>query len=231
MPLAAYTPAAMSTRSHLVRRIRLLRSVRGFTLVEMLAVVVIIGILTVAAAPSFVRTWRDRRVAEASDHIANVIRVARARALGRGAAVLVRWNKNGDLPTDANPEGQLTVREAIQGGADACAPRPSQSCFTTDWSAASLDSKHVMRFDTRSSLYANTDVVLHDPDNASREFAEICFTPRGRTFVRYTSGADSGVFEVLTGVPYFEVRNTTTTFRRQVVLPPSGVARVETRIN
>lgn len=201
---------------------------------ELIAVIAVIGILAAAASPSVLRMMRDNRVADASQNITDVFRLARARSMGRGAAVVVRWNKNAPLPTAAAPAGQIAVREAVADGGSACNLTPEQSCLGTDgngssiWADDSPRSKHVRGFDTRNRKYWQADVSFFDPDNANQMYAEMCFTPRGRTFIRY---AQDGAFVPLTGIPRFEVKNTQTEFVRQIILPPNGVARVVTRLN
>src|SRR5438094_966029 len=88
---------------------------RGFTLIEMLSVVAFIGIVVAAAAPSWVELQRDRRADAAGRAIADLYRIARSRALGRGSAVLVRWDNNAGLPVVGaqTPTGHFTVREGI----------------------------------------------------------------------------------------------------------------------
>ena len=119
------------------------------------------------------------------------------------------------------------MREAIAGGGTSCAPSPASSCFGTDWTDAGPTSKYVMAFDERQAQYQPSQAAFVDPDGNAVAYAEICFTPRGRTFVRY---AAAGTFVPLTGVPHIAVTNTTTSLVRQVLLPPNGVARVVSRI-
>ena len=200
---------------------------RGFTMPELLTALIIIGILAAAASPVFVRLMRDNRVSSAATNFADVFRTARNRALGRGSAVMVRWEAGHAIPSASNLAGQLTMREAISGTADNCAPMPAPNCLGTTWTEASTNSKFVMSFDARPQQYQPNTSTFYDPDNAARTYAEICFTPRGRTFVRYASGDN---FTALAGVPRIEVLNTLTSFKRQVVIPPNGMARVITTL-
>jgi type IV fimbrial biogenesis protein FimT len=205
---------------------------RGFTIMELLAVLAIIGILAAAASPSFVKLMRDGRVGSAATNIADIYRVARSRALGRGSAVMVRFNDSTSVP-------HLVMREAIRGetgidggsSLDACAPSPSPTCTGTDWADSSDNSKYVMSFDDRSSQYSPARSVFVKPDGtvmaSGSGYAEICFTPRGRTFIRH---AAADAFEPLIGVARIEVENTKTTLVRQVLVPPSGAARVVSRL-
>jgi len=205
---------------------RLRRRRLGFTMVELLTVITIVGILAVAAAPSFVRLLRDRRVTDAAQQLADLYRGARSRAMGRGSAILIRWNQNASTPTNANPAGRATMREAIMGAGQG-ALLPSTSCFATDWTATSVTSRYVMSFDDRRPRFDPAAAAFQDAQGTAVNYAEICFTPRGRTFIRY---APNGVFTPLIGVPRIEVRNTKSNMRRYVIVPPNGVARVIKRI-
>ena len=57
---------------------------RGFTLVELMVVVVMITVLATLAIPLVTEQLRDRRTQEAAERVAGVYRDARMRAMGRG---------------------------------------------------------------------------------------------------------------------------------------------------
>jgi type IV fimbrial biogenesis protein FimT len=196
-------------------------------MVELLAVITIIGVLAAASAPSILRVLRDRRVNQVALQQADMYRVARSRAMGRGSAVLVRWDHDIPTPTPSTPAGRLTMREAVLGGTDPNAMLPTASCHTPDWTDGSTDSKYVAAFDDRRNVYEWAAAQMLDPDGDPANHVEICYTPRGRTFVREDPSAG---FTPLTGVYRLEVTNTETLLVRQVIIPPNGVARIETRV-
>jgi type IV fimbrial biogenesis protein FimT len=200
---------------------------RGFTLAELLAVLGVIGIIAAASAPSMVRVMRDKRVGAAASAVADLYRLARTRAMARGAAVVVRWDQSHPAPTNVNPAGRFTMLEAVAGSGDQFEWQPVNNCAGTDWSDAALTSKFLTSFDDRWGQYQPAAAQFYQPDGGPVAYAEICFSPRGRTFIRY--GA-LGAFMVLAGVPVVELVNTESTFGRRVVVPPSGAARVVTRM-
>lgn len=192
-----------------------------------MGVLVFIGVVVAAAAPSWVDLTRDRRVESACQNIADIYRMARTRSMGRGSAVLLRWDVNAAEPTAAAPYGHFTVREAIAGPTGASKNLPSASCFAPDWADAGTTSKFVIAFDERRKRYDPAEAKFLDDSGNTQQYAEICFTPAGRTFVRY---AATGSFKVLAGVPRVQVANKTSKFNRFVVLPPHGSARVVSQL-
>lgn len=186
---------------------------RGFTLVELLAAIVIIGLLTALATPSFIAMMRDRRVASAALILADTYREARTRALARGNAVLVRWTATG------NGKGTLETRESL---VQPVTLGPSRGCTTADWTVASIDTRAVHTFNFAGGTYELASIQLVTDGGAEAGGGEMCFSADGRTWIRYASGP----FSLLTGVPRYDVDNTKSGFRRQVFLPPNGVARV-----
>lgn len=176
-------------------------------------VIVMIGAMAALASPLFIDVLRDRRVGQGATQAAEVYRLARARALGRGAAVMVRWTA-GPGPG----EGSLVMREAIQGGANG--PLPTSNCTTTDWATASTDSRAVTHLDFRTGSFGLAEFSMADASGPIAA-SEFCFSPRGRTFYRTTAG-----WSPLADVPRLTVRNTRTSAIRVVYVPPNGAARL-----
>ncbi len=197
-------------------RARRRKAARAFTLLEALSVIVIIGILAAAAMPTFAQQMRDSRVNRVAGAMAEQYRLARAKALGRGAAILVRWNATGG----PNAKGLLEVREAIDPISGSL---PAPSCLTTNWDNASTQSRQIDFVSVGNGLYENAQLSFQTPAAAPQAYSEICFTPRGRAWIRYAAG---GSFSQLSGVARFLATNIGNNYNRTVFIPPNGVARL-----
>lgn len=186
-------------------------------MMEMLAVVAIIGILAAVASPAFIRQMRDSRVNRAAMLISEQYRIARSRALGRGAAVLVRWN----AAAGVGGKGQLETREAVDPLTQSL---PVSSCTSTNWTAANQSRRYDV-FEPGNGLYELAAFGFFTPVGGASNYAEICFTPRGRTFIRLDAGS---AFVPLAGAARFDVTNTSSPSAtpRRVFVPPNGVARL-----
>ncbi|MEZ4302226.1 MAG: prepilin-type N-terminal cleavage/methylation domain-containing protein [Polyangiaceae bacterium] len=190
------------------------RGMRGFTMVELLAAIVIIALLAALAIPSFIGMMRDRRVVRAALYMADTYRDARSRSLARGIAVSVRWT------SDGAGKGIVELREATVFAPGAGLTR---TCQTADWSSGSTDTRQVYSYNFAGTTYELAAMKLYDEGGVAVSFGEICFSPEGPAYVRYTA---NGTFASLAGVPHYEITNTRTGVLRTVFVPPNGVARL-----
>jgi type II secretion system protein H len=192
-------------------------STRGFTLIEMMTVVVLITILASIAIPLATRQLRDRRTQEVAQQIASTFQNARARAMGRGSAILVRY-------TPGVP-GSFTTLEA-QRGPDAtangvanpgCAALPVSSCLTTAWNTPAAQEYRVV-----STLTWPDDDDLTVSMNGD-DALDICFTPGGRAFSAETGNTLlplTRAFAATVG------RDETSVRSWDVLVLPNGAARL-----
>ena len=197
---------------------------RGFTLVELMIVVVIVAALAVVTVPQITRRMKDRRGQQAAQMVANLYRNARMRAMGRGGAVLVRFT--------APNSGRIDVREGIQGPASsACPMMPVSSCNLVNWDQPT-NYRDVTDFAPGEiSVYEKVVIeAVSDPQAGAASIAhmDVCFSPLGHAFVRY---GVTGAWGPLTGVPVISVYRKDPSgqpigLRRHVLLLPNGAARL-----
>lgn len=196
---------------------------RGVTLVELLAVITIIGLFVALAMPGMSGIMQDRHAASAADEIANLFRIARARAAATGASHYIRAVAGG---TTTGFEMRSTI--AAVGG-------PASSCTTPTWT--DTDSKIIKRFDlgmTTTGQFGSKGILVSPSPAtggapATPALAEYCFTPGGMPWWK-----EAGVWKRPTGasVARYTVYRADTAGKtiglvRTVRVSPAGLPSIE----
>jgi len=201
---------------------------RGFTLIELMVVVVIIAILAVIAVPLFAQRFRQQRVLQSAQTVAELYRGARARALGRGAAIVVTLTPN------AAGQGTVDVLEGVQGNTAAnaaqtanCDNLPTRGCLTNNWTPAAVGAVvATARVVTNAAVPADvtTTAAVGTTAVGAGTSVSVCFSPGGRAYVNTTGVWTPANWAPLNTVLDINVSGQNRTHR--VVVLPNGTARL-----
>jgi type II secretion system protein H len=201
-------------------RRRLRRRAAGFTLLELLIVVIMIGVIVTLAVPSIATQMRDRRMNQAAHQVSLIYRQARALAMGRGSAVLVHFDAG------TSPRGRFDMRESQDVEPTHCLSLPASSCSQADWNAASTANRLVTTFDPSNlDVYSNVQLKVFLPNGSDAGAAvDICFSPLGRPYRRLSF---AGAFAPMNDVPYVQVSPVDGVgLTRTVLIVPNGASRL-----
>jgi Tfp pilus assembly protein FimT len=178
----------------------------GFSLVELLVVVLIIMVVSGIAVPQIVATLRSYQVSAAASQIADAIKFSRFEAIRRNSTTSFLASPLGAswaLGTDSNGNGALDVSERqyeITGN-------------VTLLTAAGVP--------TTNTLAAALNVPAITAISASGAIKVIAFDPRGAVNFAASAGGVATVYVLYVGPVYQSTQD-----YRAVVVMPSGITQI-----
>jgi prepilin-type N-terminal cleavage/methylation domain-containing protein len=209
---------------------------RGFSLIELMVVIIIIGVVAALAVPTMAAARTDRHAYDDAGMIMQFFREARTRAVARGGAVLIAFTAGGGDVGTFNMFESVTVNPGAAGGANRA---PVASCKTpTVWKVAAPDPNTLLvdalnlngMIEQQNGI--QTSFVVYDPiagPQTGFTGGFVCFTPLGRTYFNQVQPVFDGALPTLAPLEFQVKRmsgSTSIGTIRSVLLPPNGMARV-----
>ena len=200
-----------------------MRKIRGFTLVELMVTVAVVGVLITLALPSFMDLIERKHLGGAVEAVYEQLEFARSQAVKRSKPMLVDFYINGDLSTGST-DWSIGVTDKMAGcnaedqdvsSADACTVDYDNDASTSDSMLMRVDGDDYKSITMSQATAFNAGGSNTCPGTPSDPASQVCF--------RFLRGlADTGAYN-------FTSTNDTYTLQLQVdqmgrlsVCVPSG---------
>ncbi|AKU99420.1 hypothetical protein AKJ09_06084 [Labilithrix luteola] len=222
----------------MIRRAKARREAGGFTLLELMVVVLIVAMLAMMAVPNMAAAREDRLAFREADMFAKVIHVARTRALARGAAQLVTITSNG-----VTDRGSILSYEGLNAQG-----RPQSPCkIPGSWSQVPgggplnplIGGENLNASANSLQVKAGLETVL-TVDGQAQTAVAMCFTPGGRVYLSAGATVAAAVGNLPTTQPFtgdlnlaFQRKPAGSTrpvgLVRNVIMTPTGATRIRSQ--
>lgn len=139
------------------------RPTAGFTMFELLIVIVMVGILAAIAAPTWERLAASRRASTAQNEILQLLRQAQADAIRTRQPQTVTFNT-----TTAPPTVQVNSQAATRLGEETTQTQLSPTILGLQVSGSSDAPNNVVEFDSRGAVTRGVNMVITATSPANR---------------------------------------------------------------
>jgi len=204
-----------------------MRSRRGFSLIELMVVVTLVGLTAAIAVPSYSELMADRRVQDDALQVASLLREARARAMARGSAVLVAFTNGGSSGGVFNVYESVTSMPGIVSAVNRV---PLGTCRAPSrWAPLTAANAKIWAISTADftgtrDTVTGLQTVYRDQAGTDLNAVYLCFTPTGRVYQSATPSFDA--VQPLAASHQFVLRRTSVPLARRVLVTSAGTFRV-----
>lgn len=161
---------------------------QGFTLVEMMVVIIMISVMVGLAGPAMMHSIGDSRARDLSGQIINLFNTARARATGSGRAQLVRFTLAAN-----NGQGGLIAYEGNNSSCNASnwAAIVAAGCGTDGFCVEQLDPRERQMTGDKLQISLRTTGAA---GSWAESDADLCYEPTGITYWRAGASVAGNLF-------------------------------------
>ncbi|AZN63107.1 GspH/FimT family pseudopilin [Acinetobacter johnsonii] len=151
-----------------------MKSLKGFTLIELMVTIAVLALIATLAAPNLSQTLKNTKVKTSSGEILNFLQQARTEAVRLGKTVTICGSSDGTNCLSANKINWSTGLIAIPSASSA----PIQK-LTFDNSQLSITGPETITFNTLGSTTAEYEIRVTIPDANTYS---VCVEVIGRAF-------------------------------------------------